>query len=68
MPQTYADLCVQFRQNESAFVVYAKECNPTKLKFDEWRENKRASFGGDDGVEFIDLEETKRLFATPPPT
>ena len=54
------------KENESAFIVYAKECDPTKMEFDECWENKRASFGGDDGAEFIDLEETERLYANPP--
>lgn len=40
----------------SSVVAYAKECNPETLPFDTWWENKRRSFGGDDGVEFIDLK------------
>jgi Protein of unknown function (DUF3085) len=36
-----------------ATVVYAEECNPKTLPFDEWWAAKRATFGGDDGVEFI---------------
>lgn len=35
--------------------IYAEECNPHKVDFDTWWENKRASFGGDDGIEFIEL-------------
>ena len=42
-------------------VVYAHECDPTKLDFETWWANKRASFGGDDGVEFIDLKDIDRL-------
>jgi hypothetical protein len=42
-------------------VVYAKECDPTKLNFDKWWQAKRASFGGDDGVEFISLSEIDGL-------
>jgi hypothetical protein len=42
-------------------VVYARECDPTKLGFDEWWSVKRASFGGDDGVEFIGLKEIDGL-------
>jgi len=37
-------------------VCYADECNPETLEFDDWWENKRASFGGDDGVEFLEAE------------
>lgn len=45
------------------FVIYAKECDPTKLDFDTWWENKRASFGGDDGAEYISLKEIERILA-----
>jgi hypothetical protein len=34
-------------------VVYAVECNPEKVAFDEWWDVKRATFGGDDGVDFL---------------
>jgi hypothetical protein len=43
--------------------VYARECNPTKLDFETWWANKSASFGADDGVEFIDLKDIARLVA-----
>ena len=36
------------------FVVYAEECDPNKN--DEWFDVKRRTFGGDDGVEFLDAE------------
>lgn len=42
--------------DESSLVCYADECNPETLDFDEWWDNKRASFGGDDGVEFLEAE------------
>jgi DUF3085 family protein len=48
------------------FVVYASECDPTKMDFDEWGRNKRASFGGDDGVDFIPLADIEALAAKPP--
>lgn len=54
------------KEKESAFVVYAEQCNPEKLEFDEWWENKRASFGGDDGVEFLALKELEKMVAKPP--
>lgn len=38
---------------ENPVVVYARECDPTKMEFDDWWDAKRASFGGDDGVDFI---------------
>lgn len=37
-------------------IVYARECDPEFLEFEQWWENKRLSFGGDDGVVFIDAE------------
>jgi len=42
-------------------IAYAKECDPTKC--DDWWQVKRATFGGDDGVEFISIEEIDRLSA-----
>jgi hypothetical protein len=36
-------------------VVYADECDPTRMAFEDWWANKRRSFGNDDGVEFIPL-------------
>jgi hypothetical protein len=47
-------------------IVYARECDPTKLEFDTWWESKRATFGGDDGIEFISIEEIESLVAAPP--
>ena len=47
-------------------VVYAKECDPTKCEFDEWWSVKRATFGGDDGVEFISLAEIEKISAGSP--
>jgi hypothetical protein len=38
-------------------IVYAGECDPTKLPFDAWWEKKRATFGGVDGIEFISLRD-----------
>jgi len=38
-------------------IVYARECDPTKLPFDTWWERKQTSFGGGDGVEFISLND-----------
>jgi len=45
-------------------IVYANECNPAKS--DEWWHVKRATFGGDDGVEFISIEEIERISAGRP--
>jgi len=54
------------KKDESAFGVYANECNPKKLAFDEWWSNKWASFGGGDGVEFISLSDIEGLVSKPP--
>lgn len=50
-------------KDDRRLVVYARECNPDKMKFDDWWDNKRQSFGGDDGVEFLDLKEIQSLVA-----
>jgi hypothetical protein len=46
------------------FVVYAEECNPKTMPFDEWWNNKNASFGADDGAEFIARDDMEKLIAT----
>jgi len=43
------------KPDEKHFVVYAEECDPTRMPFDDWWANKRMTFGGDDGVEFFSL-------------
>lgn len=50
-------------KDDKRLVVYANECNPDRMKFDEWWDSKRRSFGGDDGVEFISLEDVVSLAA-----
>lgn len=35
-------------------VVYAHECNPNTMDFDEWWAVKRLTFGGDDGADYFD--------------
>jgi hypothetical protein len=44
---------------ETRTIAYAKECDPRKV--DDWWDVKRATFGGDDGVDFISIEEIERL-------
>jgi hypothetical protein len=46
---------------KASAIVYARECDPTKLPFDTWWEKKQATFGGDDGVEFISLTDIETL-------
>lgn len=40
-------------------IAYAKECNPETC--DEWYENKRATWGGDDGCESMDAEDLEKM-------
>lgn len=41
-------------------IIYAEECNPERLPFDEWWAVKQATWGGDDGVvEVLSTELTK---------
>lgn len=62
MPNTTDGLHNRDRSHEDGnFVVYARECDPTKLDFDTWWENKRSSFGTDDGVEFLSMETIENL-------
>ena len=44
-------------------IVYARECDPTKLDFETWWANKRRGFGGGDGIEFIDIKDIDRIAA-----
>src|SRR4051812_44837935 len=52
---------------ESAVVTYARECDPNTLDFDTWWDVKQEAFGGDDGVNNIDLADLERVLATYPP-
>lgn len=45
-------------------VVYANECNPKTMRFDQWWDYKNAGFGGDDGVEFIARETVEAIIAS----
>ncbi len=38
-------------------VAHSRECDPEKNDFDTWRHNKGASFGADDGVVFIKIQD-----------
>lgn len=48
---------------ENRPIVFAEECNPNTMSFDEWWEAKRCSFGGDDGVEFISPGDVEPILA-----
>lgn len=47
-----------------AILAYAEECNPGKLEFDEWYENKRYLFGGDDGGVTLPIEWFQKAVAS----
>ncbi len=47
-------------------VIYARECDPVKLDFDVWWQNKNASFGVDDGIEFVPMEAIENLVGALP--
>ena len=49
---------------EKPFVAYALECDPRTN--DDWFEVKRKTFGGDDGVEFIDADQLEAMIAATP--
>lgn len=51
----------QKEKDSTNFVIYANECNPDILPFDEWYDNKRAYWGGDDGSEYIGLQEIEAI-------
>lgn len=53
--------------NNKRFVVYAAEVDPTKREFAEWWEAKGNSFGGDDGIERIEIRHIEEALATYPP-
>ncbi|TIQ41899.1 MAG: DUF3085 domain-containing protein [Mesorhizobium sp.] len=45
-------------------VAYAEECDPHRN--DDWFEAKRRTFGGDDGVDFLDAEGLEALIVSSP--
>jgi hypothetical protein len=45
-------------------VVYAEPCDPTTS--DDWFHIKRATFGGDDGVEFLDGTHLEAMMSASP--
>lgn len=47
-----------FPDGEKPVVIYAEECNPDTSP-DDWWDVKRATFGGDDGVDVVELETVK---------
>lgn len=48
---------------DSSLIVYAEECNPDKDP-DGWWDAKQSYYGGDDGVDTIDLADIDSLLQT----
>ena len=48
----------------SPLLVYAEQCDPTTR--DDWFHIKRATFGGDDGVEFLDGIHLEAMMSVSP--
>lgn len=46
-------------RDEFHYVAYANESNPQTMSFDDYRTNKEEAFGGDDGTEFLKLNEVE---------
>lgn len=57
---------VHHKSSEKPLVVYATECDPTKLDFDTWWSVKQASFGGDDGIDYLHIDELRAMAQKPP--
>lgn len=51
-------------QGGKPLVVYAEECDPNRI--DDWFDVKRSTFGGDDGVDFIDAEALEAMMIAAP--
>jgi hypothetical protein len=49
---------------EKPFIVYANECNPTAMSFNDWWSAKQQSYGGDDGCDPIEMHEIADALAT----
>ncbi len=54
------------QKDEKHFVVYAEEVNPEKMEFDDWWDNKRRIYGGDDNVDFLDVADIEKMAAQKP--
>lgn len=51
-------------EGQRPLVAYAEECHPGNN--DDWFEVKHRTFGGDDGVDFLDAEGLEALIASSP--
>ncbi|MBX9865009.1 MAG: DUF3085 domain-containing protein [Hyphomicrobium sp.] len=49
-------------------IVYARECDPRTMPFDDWWRTKNNTWGGDDGCEFLNNADLMALSDTPIPS
>lgn len=54
----------QLLDGAKPLVVYAEECDPSTN--DDWFDVKRRTFGGDDGVDFVDAEQLEPMMEAAP--
>lgn len=52
-------------EDKPKHLAYALECDPNALDFDTWWDNKRATWGGDDGADYIEPEAIIHVATTP---
>lgn len=50
--------------DDKPFVVDSKECNAKVMEFNDWWANKQTIWGGDDGVETLDLKDVQMALLT----
>jgi hypothetical protein len=57
---------IHHKGSDKTIAVYATECDPTKLDFDIWWAVKQQTFGGDDGVDYLHIDELRGMAQNPP--
>lgn len=58
---------IHHRNGQERVVIYALECDPRCMSYDQWAPVKRRTFGDDDGIEFLDASAMRSLANTPVP-
>jgi hypothetical protein len=46
-------------------IVYAEECNPNTMEFEDWWQNKRSSWGSDDGGTNVPIRALSHVIDNP---
>ena len=46
-------------------IVFAEECNPNTMEFEDWWQNKRNSWGGDDGSTNVPIRALSHVLDNP---